>query len=588
VKRRLAILAFIFTFSTVPMVPQVLGGILGEKLAEEGLSRLLNDQLPLKLDANTVYPTVAVLPGGAFAPQPLSLSSEDLDRPLPPGDYTILVLAFCTEYSVHRPGRGVAYRLGALQGKASQAIAALLWRGTLEKGIPPPQLQAVSWAIQSGLRYSQMPQTYQALIDNVIPDYKSELSGDFMQSLEDSYSSLARGTHLPPLQQMLAKMGKPGELALSAQKQRDALLRQNTSDQIREQTLFAGQESGIYTPVSAAEGPWTERIPGVAYVRFKVDGGNLANNNVLEIRILPHGAALAQSVRAPHLIYASLTSNGAAPALAAAQQSDAGTSPSLHGLLEGTIGYSEGQGAQALISVPQTSGCPAGQTYHPPQSLTALANQSCSNPSNGARWDTGVDYLQIYMGFCSGSRVNAIKFQVSCSSPDQEPRLVQFMNEQVCPASGDTSKCLPGTANVLRSPTCTATQNLTEDPSNPNWYLDSLGPTDSSGLQDPYYEDGVAGSIESPGGLITADEPSTTVNDPNADQRIAAGQFTLRKSFTDFVLCGKTVVGTFTWQRITSGGTSAYVVGPVTPATPGQIKSFSGITKQQGFSQWAP
>src|SRR6266567_1963063 len=338
----------------LPAPPKNTGGIFGgvvQMFVQTTMSRLLIDQLPLKLDADAIYPTVNVLPGGPFMPRSLSMTKANLELALPPGDYTVPVLAFCTEYSVHRPGRGIAYRLGPLQGKAAGAIGELLWRGTVEKNKPPQQLQAVSWAIQSGLRYAQMPKAYQAIIDEIIPDHKSELNGDFVQSLEDSYAAYARTAHLPPLEQMLVKMGKPGELALSARRQRNALLRQNTSDQIREQTLFAGQESGIYTPVKSEEGPWTERIPGVAYIRFKINGGNLAANNVMEIRILPRRGALADNAPGAHLVYASFAADavrGHVPAFSAAARPSL---PTPKDLMQNSIGCAVGLGAQCLVPV---------------------------------------------------------------------------------------------------------------------------------------------------------------------------------------------------------------------------------------------
>ena len=69
-------------------------------------------------------------------PRSLSLTKANLELALPPGDYTVPVLAFCTEYSVHRPGRGIAYRLGPLQGKAAGAT------GWLVKPFDPDQLLA--------------------------------------------------------------------------------------------------------------------------------------------------------------------------------------------------------------------------------------------------------------------------------------------------------------------------------------------------------------------------------------------------------------------------------------------------------------
>jgi hypothetical protein len=337
------------------------GDALKQKAAQETISGLLDNQLPLKLDANAVHPTVPAPPGGPFAPHPLALSASDLDRPLPPGDYTIPMLAFCTEYSVHRPGAGVAYRLGPLQGKAAGAIGDLLWRGTIDKNIAPQQLQAVSWAIQSGLHYNQMPKTHQAIIDQVIPDHKNELNGDFFQSLQDSYGNLAKGTHLPPLEKMLGDMGKPGQLALSAQKQRAALLRQNTSDELKEQTLFQGQESGVYTPVKAEEGPWTEKIPGVAYLRYKIVGGNMARNNYMEIRILPQaGGGFRAGSQMPRPIYAGFFAKPAffsSAAASPAPQTETPPSTSPHGLVGNSIGCAVGQGAQCLIPVPATASC---------------------------------------------------------------------------------------------------------------------------------------------------------------------------------------------------------------------------------------
>ena len=108
-----------------------------EKAAEEALQTLLNNQLPLTLDANSVYPTVNQLPGGPFNPEPLQLTAEQLDQPLAPGDYTINTFDFCSEYSVHEPGAGVAYILGPYEGKAAGAISALIWRGTVQYHINP-------------------------------------------------------------------------------------------------------------------------------------------------------------------------------------------------------------------------------------------------------------------------------------------------------------------------------------------------------------------------------------------------------------------------------------------------------------------
>ena len=317
-----------------------------EKLAEQAIETLLNNQLPLTLNANDVYPTVATLPGGPFNPQPLKLIADDLNQPLAPGDYTINTLDFCSEYSVHAPGYGVAYVLGPYEGKAAGAIGALIWRGTVQYHVNPNSLQAVSWAIQSGLTYSQMPKSYQAIVDQVIPDHKSEIASDFFVNLETTYNNAARTAKLPPLDTILAKLGKPGELALSAERQRAILARQGTNDQLRDQTLFQGQQSGLYTPVKAETGPWTERVKGQVYMKLQIAGGNMATNNVMQIRVMPPPTVNAHNAGSqPRLIRTSYGEPETAPA-------GEGSSTSLTSLMQGMIGYSQGRGAQALGQVP--------------------------------------------------------------------------------------------------------------------------------------------------------------------------------------------------------------------------------------------
>jgi hypothetical protein len=318
-----------------------------EKAAETALTKVLNDNLPLTLDAKDVYPTVTTLPGGPFNPKPLQLTADQLDQPLPPGDYTINTLDFCSEYSVHQPGAGTAYVLGPYEGKAAGAIGALIWRGTEQYNIASGNLQAVSWAIQSGLTYDQMPKSYQAIIDQVIPDQKSEITGDFVTNLENTYNDLAKAASLPPLDTILAKLGEPGQLALDAERQRQILTAQNTSDELKQQTLFQGQESGIYTPVSAESGPWTERVAGQVYMKLLIAGGNMATNNVMEIRVMPSPTANAQlQSGGPRLVRAGYGEGQVTPAMDNAPIT-------ITTIMQGILGYSMGKGAQALGQVAQ-------------------------------------------------------------------------------------------------------------------------------------------------------------------------------------------------------------------------------------------
>jgi FecR protein len=340
-----------------------------EKAAEAAIETLLNNQLPLTLNAKDVYPTVATPPGGPFSPQPLQITADQLNQPLAPGDYTINTLDFCSEYSVHEPGAGVAYVLGPYEGKAAGAIGALIWRGTVQYNIAPSSLQAVSWAIQSGLTYTEMPKTYQAIIDQVIPDLKTEITGDFVQNLESTYNSYGSTVKLPPLDALLAKMGTSGQLALDAERQRAILTSQNTNDQLRQQTLFQGQESGVYTPVKAENGPWTERVKGQVYMKLLIAGGNMTTSNVMQIRIMPPAAVDASTVPGKaRLIRTSFGEPQVTPALANA-------AVTMEGIMHGTLGYSQGQGAQALGQVPVVSQNPAPAPSSTPIGVVQTSTQ---------------------------------------------------------------------------------------------------------------------------------------------------------------------------------------------------------------------
>jgi hypothetical protein len=373
-----------------------------EKAEETAIETLLNDQLPLTLNAKDVYPTVKTLPGAPFNPKPLQLTADHLDQPIPPGDYTVNMLDFCSQYSIHRPGQGVAYVLGPLQGKAADAIGYLIWRGTVQYNIAAPTLQTVSWAIQSGLTYQQMPQSYQQIIDQVIPDYKSEITGDFMQNLQNEYAANAKTLNLPPLDTLLAKMGPPGQLALDAEKERAILLQTGTSDQLKDQTLYQGQESGVYTPVKAEDGPWTERVPNQVYMKLLIQGGNMNTNNVVQIRVMPtasstNGAPSGVTsspltvsqvrdlprrspdagvlFRNPYFLLAAYSRPAARPRQVGGTYAVMTTMSYLIRLM---IGYAQGQGAQALAQVPFIAPPPKPAPPAKPQTGQQVGSVVCA------------------------------------------------------------------------------------------------------------------------------------------------------------------------------------------------------------------
>jgi hypothetical protein len=323
-----ASLPFVTAGSARAQFPSLGGAVAGAQnaAAKRAVGALLNTELPIRLDASNLYPTVATLPGAPFDPKPLDYTSASVGQSLAPGDYEVTILAFCTEYSIHRPGAGVAYSLGPLLGKAKEAVANLLWRGTWN-GVSPSDLQGAAWSIQAGLTFDRLPKNYQALINKYVPEYKGEIAEDFYQKMQDTYDGYASHVPgLPSLDSMLGGLGPAGELALSAQSERNALLADATDDHIRQQTLFAGSAQGVYTPEHAETGPWTVRTPGVAYLRYKIVSGNLADDNIMQIRVVGPGTTLLDLFRVSG-------------------------SPQQGITVTGMIGYPRGQGAQDLIPV---------------------------------------------------------------------------------------------------------------------------------------------------------------------------------------------------------------------------------------------
>ncbi len=350
-----------------------------DSLFGQAIGKALGKQLPLQLSAHDAYPTVsdAELPGGKFNGKPLEMTAANLLQPLPPGDYVVRVTAFCSEYSVHQPGAGTAYTLGPVEGRLGSAIAILLWRGSLA-GRDPHEIQAVSWSIQAGVPYAKMPGQYQTEIDELLPEWKAQLEGDWLESIQGRYGETLNTaakyqrtvafvpgvggamSHvtIPSFDGLLAKMGEPGQLALQAEQQKSLLTANYASDQIRQQTLFQGQGTPL-PPEPAVSGPWTVKISGIAYLRFKAVGGNLTPDNVLEIRILASPSANGATLAALMGLQAQppVAPTPAPVAVVAANPSTATSSaPSVLCIrADGIIAYSIGRGAQALILVPSTT-----------------------------------------------------------------------------------------------------------------------------------------------------------------------------------------------------------------------------------------
>ncbi|MBH8571601.1 hypothetical protein I8752_00875 [Nostocaceae cyanobacterium CENA369] len=247
---------------------------------------------PLLLDQKTAYADVSDRVKD-FHPQKLTITSaEDLQKPLPPGDYSLDVIAYCTQFSIHAPGQGLPYKLAPLMGKQAPAISALLSRGTLQ-GIAPATLNANAWRIQAGLPLKQWPPQDRALIHKLIPEYEKGLEGDYLQQIDNTYNQFRLVPGIPSLNDLLRQSGAPGQLVLQLRQARQTLADQTISAERLPDMLYEPTGDGLPRVLPAAKdsspSPWAEVQPGI-FARFTVIEGNLGRN-LFEFRVTPKASA---------------------------------------------------------------------------------------------------------------------------------------------------------------------------------------------------------------------------------------------------------------------------------------------------------
>jgi hypothetical protein len=117
--------------------------------------------------------------------------------------------------------------------------------------------------------------------------------------------------------------------------------------------------------VKAETGPWTERVKGQVYMKLLIAGGNMNTNNVMQIRIMPSPTANASNTAgSARLVRASYGEPQITPTLV-----------TITGIMQGTLGYSQGRGAQALGQVPVVSQNPAPEPSSTPIGVAQTSTQ---------------------------------------------------------------------------------------------------------------------------------------------------------------------------------------------------------------------
>jgi hypothetical protein len=270
----------------------VLQGAVMDQLVK-ALGSTLIGEAPIVSSSEAVFPTVAQLPGAGFNPQALPgtlisqiRSSPDGSVTLPPGDYRIPVNVFCMKVSAHSPAAH-RYLLAPLKGKWADVVTALNARSA-GTSIPHTRLQVLSWNLQAGMKYEELTPELRAIVDQLLPDYKSRLSRSFYEQIESTWGQLS-GTipGLPSMDASLGRLGDVGRAIVTLRQTRNTLMQYgNSFEDLSRTFVLRGQTNSG----DSANTPWSRISPQV-YARF-VTQGNYADPGELQVRVLPASVSL--------------------------------------------------------------------------------------------------------------------------------------------------------------------------------------------------------------------------------------------------------------------------------------------------------
>jgi hypothetical protein len=253
---------------------------------------------PVIRDWSAIYPTVTALPGGAaFAPTKDASRQAALERSaiaqlkqsnagtiaLAPGDYALPVRVFCTD--VHRHARAPeVYLLGPLRGTRT----AVLTRMYARAGAFNPQfsaLQPLSWSLQEGLKYEELPGAQQQLFDALLPGMRSVIAESFMELLQNRWNTAS--STIPGVPSFDSALGQMGDLGRSIIEVRDArseiLSNAANFDAMRNALVPGGLQSGD----NSGPTPWSVATNTV-YERLLTQGA-FGSIGLLEIHVAGSG-----------------------------------------------------------------------------------------------------------------------------------------------------------------------------------------------------------------------------------------------------------------------------------------------------------
>lgn len=269
----------------VPEIPKIIPSPMD--LLTRALTQVMSKNIPIASNDDSLFPIVSTLPGSKFQPTNQSLlsvytklkKSTDGTAMLKAGDYEIPMFLYCMKHSATSPS-GHYYYLTRLKGSRAKVITALNTRA-IGSDIPQNKVQVLSWNIQAGLPYQGMSADNRAIIDHLIPEYRSQLKGDFLDELESTINKYS----IPGISSfdvLMSKLGKLGTAIKTYKSFRSSLKQFSDVNQLTRQLIRPGGKSNG----GPLEGTSWSKIGDGVYGRLLVKT-NALGTGILQLRVLP-------------------------------------------------------------------------------------------------------------------------------------------------------------------------------------------------------------------------------------------------------------------------------------------------------------
>lgn len=286
---------------SVPDVKQAAKGALSNELIKE-FGSWFNVNRPVYVSGNDVLRTVAALPGGPFHPasraatRALFTHRSSGTIQIPPGDYNISVVTYCMGHHNQGPWRD-KFLLAPIRGAWSDIVVALNYRAYGSR-FSAPQIQTLSWALQAGMNYGEMSSTTRQIVDQLLPEFKSRLQGDFYERARDEWNAIAsKVPGAPGFDGALNQLGDVGKSLQTLRQARDQIIA-NANDF----NALVGQLTTVGNgrpPSPMAVTPWSILTPGI-YARLRTRG-TLLTPGVVQLRVTAQAASRSLQVASTHL-----------------------------------------------------------------------------------------------------------------------------------------------------------------------------------------------------------------------------------------------------------------------------------------------